>query len=358
MICGQPLEAFFRRQTDSVYGEGDLFEKGRLLHTALLRAIVDTCPADIQRRRASMCLDGTPVVYSLKLKQAPEPSAFRMLVEPGGLSITVPEQIDLSLRTVDGLLHALGWESTVADLNAVIARVFPKEINALSHWWGGIWLGMDLSPNGIELRLYLNLRHGEALARWQRVADVLAWFSDESLAAPLKSLIEQVSVHAIPVGLGVVVSNRIRACRIYAGMYEPKLEAILAASPELRADGAGEVSLFCNSFLKAFGPFTRQSVTLGYDFIFDTDGLLHTNIARTKIDVSCQLLAGGARHLLAPLVKDLLRAWQMDAEPLSIFLKEMRACFHGVSIEYISLGFNRALDHVTVYAKPDGYQSP
>lgn len=357
MINRQPSIAFFQRRAGSNYGEGDSFEAGCLLHTALLNATCNTRADDIQRRRASMCLDGTPVVYSVKLKRKAEPLAFRMLVEPGGLDITVPEQIDLSLRTVDTLLHTLGWESAVEDLNAVIARVFPTDVSRLSHWWGGIWLGMDLSPQRVEMRLYLNLRHGEALARWQRVADVLAWFGNELLGALLKSLIERVSPHAIPVGLGVVVSGRIRALRIYAGMHDPKLETILAACPDLIPSGEQDISMLCSSFMRAFGPFARQSVTLGYDFILDDDGLLIPTITRTKIDVSCQFLAGSDGPV-SPLLEDLLRVWQMDPEPFSIFLNDMRDFFKGATVEYLSFGFDRELDHVTVYAKPDGHRQP
>jgi hypothetical protein len=351
-------------------GENSLLKGGgeecRLLHDALLRATFDHSPVDAQRRRASLCLDGTPIVYSLKLRPEtdkmcqkadglPFELPFRMLVEPGGLGITVAEQIDNSLRTVDILLHELGWQSAVDDLNEVIRRVFPRRASELSHWWGGIWLGMDFASDWSELRLYCNLRYGSELARWQRLADVLSWFGDPSLAGPLKSLIERVSPFAVPVGLGLVVSERICGFRLYAGVHEPSFPTIMQAWPNQPEDAYCNFGLFCKAFTNACGPFARQSVTFGFDFLLGHDGLLHPQISRTKVDVSCQVVSGKSVHLLLPLLHDLFDIWHLDYKKLDTFLEDLRICFGGSSLEHVSLGFGEKLDHVTIYAKPQGY---
>ena len=343
-------------------GENTLLKEACLLHDALLRAAIDFPPADAQRRRASLCLDGTPIVYSLKLRpeadqsrQKADDQTFRMLVEPGGLGITVAEQIDSSLRTVDALLHELGWQSPVDDLNEVIRCIFPRRASELSHWCGGIWLGMDFAPRWIELRLYCNLRYGSELARWQRLADVLSCFGDPSLAGPLKSLIERVSPYAVPVGLCLVVSQQLRGFRLYAGIHEPSLPIIMQAWPDQPQTAADTLCFFCKAFTRACGPFARQSVTFGFDFLLGQNGLIHPRISRTKIDFSCQVISGETMHLLLPLLRDLLDTWHMSFAKLDMFLNDLMVCFGGSSLEHVSLGFGEKLDHVTVYAKPHGY---
>ena len=339
-----------------MYGEGGLPENGRLLHTALLGVSTNDVHKQAKRRRASMCLDGTPVVYSLKSERNTTVLPFRMLVEPGGLGITVPEQINTSFNTVTRLLHNFGWTSALDSLNAVVSRVFPWGDNTTEKLWGGIWLGCDLSGDESQLRLYLNLRYGESLSRWQRVADVLSWFGDSTLAGPLKTLIDQVSPHAIPVGLGIAVSEQIRALRLYVGMYDPGYESILKAGMNKFYVAKRDVEFLCSSFTDTFGPFIRQSVTLGYDFILDNGRLTKPKIKRTKIDISCQLIKQDRLHLLVPVIIDLTRAWKLDDKQLHIFLEDMTECFGGFDIEFMSCGFVEGLEHVTVYAKPHGFK--
>ncbi|MEW5804885.1 MAG: hypothetical protein AB1847_22595 [bacterium] len=378
MIDKEKCEAFLLRRSDqwlkeknglegAIDGKGDgPLKGGYLLHDALLRATFDVPPDDTQRRRASLCLDGTPIVYSHKLKPQADQLRlkadelpFRMLVEPGGLGITVAEQIDRSLRTVDALLYELGWESTVEDLNAVVRRVFPRRASELSHWLGGIWLGLDFTPQGRELRIYLNMRYGCELARWQRLADVLSWFSDPSLTPPLagslKSLIEHVSPYAIPVGLGLVVSQRLRNFRLYTGIQEPSLSTIMQAWPNQPKDATRTFGHFCNAFTRACGPFARQSVTFGFDFALNQEGFLHPGISRTKLDVSCQVISHGTASVLLPVLRDLFDTWHMDSGSLDTFIEDLWICFGGSSLEHVSLGFGDQLEHATIYTKPHGF---
>lgn len=350
------IERFFERRVTEMYGKDGLPENCRLFHTALLGASINNLQGKIKLRRASMCLDGTPVVYSLKSVGNASVPPFRMLVEPGGLGITVPEQINISLRVLDELLHKMGWVFVLSDLNAVISRVFPWDAGTAEELWGGIWLGCDLSGDEIQLRLYLNLRYGEALSRWQRLADVLSWFGDSTLVRPLRILIEQVSPHAIPVGLGIAVSEQIRAIRVYVGMHDPKYKSILEAGMDKLYRSKRDVGLICSSFTDSFGSFIKQSVTLGYDFILEKGRLAQPKIRRTKIDVSCQLIKKDKRHLLIPMIIYLIKNWDLNDKKLNIFLEDMTECFGGFDIEFMSFGFVEELEHVTVYAKPHGFK--
>jgi hypothetical protein len=354
------LEQFFHSRVMSADVNPRARAQGVVLHDALIRAISNVASEDIQRRRASICLDETPVVYSLKLGRevySDRLPGFRMLVEPGGLGITVPQQINTALGIVDELLQRLGWQAAAEDINAVVTRVFPRDSASVSHWWGGIWLGMALTHDRAELRIYLNLRHGEALQRWQRIADVLAWFGDESLTLPLESLIARVCAHAIPVGLGVIVSEALRGFRIYTGMYEPTVEAIHyargTASQNELIDLKSDIAIFCNAFTTAFGPLARQSVTMGYDFVLQ-DGLLVPEVTRTKADICCHFVPRDRAHLLESLLEDRLRAGDGNPVPLKSFLRDLQSSFGGATTEFIGMGLGERAEAINIYVKPLG----
>ncbi|MCX6829782.1 MAG: hypothetical protein NT002_10960 [candidate division Zixibacteria bacterium] len=356
-MADERFRKFFDRRTSELYGEDGLPENCHLLHRALINSLMNDFQGKAKLRRASMCLDGTPVVYSLKSTRNADVVPFRMLVEPGGLGITVLEQINISLRVVDELLHKLGWEFVLHDLNAVISRVFPWDADTTRKLWGGIWLGCDLSKDDVQLRLYLNLRYDEALCRWQRLADVLTWFSEGALAAQLKMSFEQISLYAIPVGLGLVISEQIHAIRLYVGVQHPNHESMLKAGINKLHGSERDVGFVCRSFTDAFGPFIQQSVTLGYDFILDKGRLMQPEIKRTKIDISCQLIKRDKLYLLIPLIIDLVRYWNLDDQKLNGFLEDITECFGGFEIEFISLGFVEGLEHITTYVKPHGFKN-
>lgn len=317
---------------------------------SLLKPTFHLPPVTTPLRAASICTDGTPVVFSLKLTHQEEAPAFRVLVEPGGTGITLPQQVNCSLQAADEILQIMGWQAAADQVNRIIQHVFPADSSALENWWGGIWLGMSVAPAHTELRMYLNLRHGNIVQRWQRVADVLTEFGDESLQPVLEKLIHQTSAHAIPVGLGIVINKTVRGIRLYCGMHEPDESSILQCISGDASVVKEEIAWFCNSIIEQFGEFTRQSVTLGYDFHLDKAGNLQPLISRTKIDVACQRFAKaeGFSHFLQQMVQE----FKFDNSQLPAFLADLGQCFSGSDVEYISLGIDGGIDHLTVYAKP------
>lgn len=321
---------------------------------SLLKPTFNIRPVSTPLRAASICIDGTPLVFSVKLTREQEAPAFRVLVEPGGTGITVPEQISCSLRAADELLQIMGWQQAAEQVNRIIHHVFPANSAELENWWGGIWLGTSISDTHTELRMYLNLRHGNALQRWQRVADVLTEFSDDSIAPVLEKLITQTSPHAIPVGLGIVISGSVRGIRLYAGMQEPSEGSIMESISGDASLVKNEIHWFCNAILEKFGPFARQSITLGYDFHLDKKGVLQPLISRTKIDVACQRFAKAGNFI--PFLHQLVQQFQFDNSQLPSFLADLRHSFNGCDVEYISLGVDGGIDHLTVYAKPHSLQ--
>lgn len=324
--------------------------KSEQLWQSLLKPTYHIPHATTPLRAASICTDGTPVVFSVKLTREQLAPAFRVLVEPGGTGITVPQQVNCSLRAADELLQIMGWQQAAEQVNRIIHHVFPAESSELENWWGGIWLGTSISESHTELRMYLNLRHGNAFRRWQRVADVLSEFSDESIAPVLEKLITQTSPHAVPVGLGIVISKTVRGIRLYTGMQEPDEKSILDCISGDASLVREDVEWFCKAIHEQFGPFARQSITLGYDFHLDKSGILQPLISRTKIDVACQRFAKAEGFI--NFLHQLVQQFQFDNSQLPSFLTDLNEHFNGCDVEYISLGIDGGIDHLTVYAKP------
>ncbi|HEX7181042.1 MAG TPA: hypothetical protein VF756_04310 [Thermoanaerobaculia bacterium] len=348
------LEAFFRRRT-SAAPEAAWLRPGCLLHQALARSITEIPAAPVARRRPSMCHDGTPVVYSLKLHRGSvgaAPPGFRMLVEPGGVGIPVSRQIAFSLRVVQELIDQLAWQAAAGDLNEITELIFPAEAEIVDAWWGGVWLGASVGPPAPELRLYLNLRHGDAPARWQRLADVLGHFGGPSLTRVFGDWIAAVHPHGIPVGLGIVIAGgRLAALRAYAGLHQPSLDSLSAVLGPRRDAAGPALDDLCRGFA-ALGGFRPQSVTVGFDFIRDRSGVLRPEIARTKVDASCQLVEPSGRAALAPWIRELLSGWGLDPRPLDLFEEDLRTCWGACETEFLSVGFRDGVDHATVYSRP------
>lgn len=347
------VEDFFYLRTQK--GKSPIFlSEGISIWKILLDVTFEIASPKRIQRRPSISLDGCPIIFSTKVTSATEEPDFRVLVEPGGVGITVSEQINLSLKAVDTLLHTLKWNSATEQLNSIVSNILPKDVEAANRLWGGIWLGLSLSKTDVELRMYLNMRHGDEVSRWQRFANVITNFSDETIAEDLLEFITKVSVHSIPVGMGLVISQHMRGLRLYAGMHKPSVETIRASvfggvDEELNA--FDEVSTIFND---AYGCFLNQSVTLGYDFKFNDFGALQTTISRTKIDIDCSNFQ--KVDSFTPLINTLLTEWNLNPEKLNVFLTDMRSCFGGYKIDYVSFGIDKGQKHATFYCRPDGYQ--
>jgi hypothetical protein len=335
------------------------------IHQMLIESTLGPTSGSIPLRRASLCRDNTPIVYSQYLSPQEigssngEQKSIRILVEPGGIGITIAEQINKTLFTTDQIIHYMGWQNVIDDLNGIVVRVFPLDASALSHWWGGMWLGLAAYPNDIQFRLYMNLRYGSEKARWQRFADVLGFLGDETLEEPLKQLISNVAPTAIPVGLGVVLANsRIATLRLYVGVHQPNQKTLHSLLLGLDGPDGSIVARLCEGFKVMNGEFNSQSVTAGYDFHLDHSGIIEPCIARSKLDISCQCLPQEHEPALLALISRLSKEWQLDENQLKNFLSDLSKSFGAYRIEYISFSFADEMPKITVYAKPDGYIFP
>jgi hypothetical protein len=313
------------------------------------------CPVDLARRRASLTLDGTPVVYSAEVGRAVGNRRLRLLVEPGNLDLDVAGHLACALATLRRLHELLGWPAPDEAIGGIWERIVPPDPDSVSAWWGGAWLGAALGGAlPPELRLYLNLRHGDAAARWQRVADVLCGYADEELIEPFQRLLARVGPRAIPVGLGCVIRRgSLAGIRLYAGVHAPAPEAVAACcSLALSHAAARAAEAFCDSFATAFGSPRPQAVTISHDFALDTAGELRPEPTRFKVDVSCQPIRD--RAALIAWVDAVRARSALGAAPLGTFVDALERAFGGWDVEYLSASFTSDVDKLTVYARPHG----
>ena len=328
------------------------------IHEALLTSTFNVKKVDVNRRRASISVDGIPVVYSFKLPLSAECPTFRILCEPGGLGITVQEQIEYSRRALLALTERLGWCSAQRGLDEILAHIIPNDPAAVSDWWGGLWIGAAIQADVAELRVYANLRHGELISRWQRVANLLAPFADERLIPVVREWIDTASRVAIPVGAGVVLARSgVPVVRIYLGVESPGMDAIRIARGQRFHGSDAPLAEFCEAFVTTYGPFRRQSMTLGYDFAREAGGLFQPEIARFKVDVSfVNIRADFNPSPDTFILEQIERVFPEAAESYNAFRDDLAVCFGGSVIEYLSLNTSgNRLSEMTVYVRPHRY---
>ncbi len=315
-------------------------------------------------RRPSLCHDGTPIVYSHELVRGFRALRFRMLVEPGDLTLDVPLQIDCSLHVLSSLGAALGWRiEPIA--RSILTEALPSGIEATRALWGGIWLGMSATPatlpvaaapsdGSIELRLYANLRHGDPASRWARARAIARVAGVRGGCEILEPLRARIADRAVPVGIGVAfVDGRLPVIRLYVGVEEPSAATLAALTPESHRRSA-EPCIGCVATVESMsgmegGGFARQGVTIGYDLRTASN---ESAVARVKFDLSLQTIACD-RH------GDVLRAFgrwadehRLDGASASGFMQRLRSAFADAACEFISLGAQAGALGATLYARP------
>ena len=313
----------------------------------------------MQRRRPVIAGDGTPILLSFQEDGRGQTPPFRLLTEPGLSSLSVSEQIDFSLRTLDRLLSDLCWSGCAGVANDVVRALFPSRADAVDSWWGGMGIGLSLDTIGLELRIYCNVREGDVPRRWSRIVAVLAQFGATAASdAPLRAFIERTSPHAVPAGLALCMrEGRPFGIRIYLSVSQPDADAICSLGA-LDIGAKLAVAGICNAY-PTVRPFTYGCVTVAYDFPFAIEQLYIDPIpVRFKADFDCtphpqqpcgdretMALWLAARHSELGLPSDRMRAFLADIQ---------RAC-GGYATDYVSFGWRRGAPEITTYVLPSGY---
>lgn len=299
-------------------------------------------------RRPSISDNGDPVVLSWKAGKKND-DFIRVLVEPGSLKMTVAQQISYSLTRLDNLLRLLQWSAAASQINSIISKVFPAEPNETLGWRGGIWLGAEISNDTgeAELRMYLNLRHGNHKERWLRLLDIISAYSSETIIPFLNNWSPKASLFSVPVGLGIVIAGgKIKAIRAYLSVKHPSVETIEGIISYDNGVNDG-IKVVYNGFVSNFGKMSDNSVTIGCDFVQGAK-----KPPRMKADICCHIIAPEYRVQLVPWINKLLKEFSFEAKFFGSFIQNVHLFWNEIEIQFLSLGFTPELKHATVYVKP------
>jgi len=308
------------------------------VHSLLLDAAAEE-PTGTPKRRPFVALDGTPLVYSATTSG----DAFRLLVEPGALDRDVPSQVDFALSTLDALVGILGWRDAVGDIDRVVRATLPPTAAEARALRGGVGLGLAADSEGIELRVYLDLRGGDRAARWRRAAGAFSRFGDGEAKASFASLHTRAAPRAVPVGLAsVLAEGELRGLRLYVGVDRSTVDDLVALTSL-----PGSV---IEPFAATLAPFRPQQVIAAFDFTLD-DGLLRPAATRTKLD-ACRLRSDAqtARAEIATLAG----AYGVDGSPLQRLVGEIDELFGASTIQYLGIGRRGSATELSVYVEPAG----
>lgn len=342
------LESYLGRRLNS-FGIG-LSDKtqGTTLLRSLTASILPPVDQSLWVRRPSISDNGEPVVVSFKATRKAE-QAVRILVECGSLRMTVAQQVAYSLTLLDDILGELGWRDVTDVLNSITTEIFPLNPSDTSLWRGGIWLGAEytFSPSKVELRIYFNLRHGNAAERWSRLTTIISSFASQSINPFLDEWRKRCSLLAVPVGLGVVVSNnKVSGIRAYLGVDIPNIETVSTLAGPISNDTRGVIAHMFNSYNVQFGQISRQGVTMGYDFLPQC-----SDVSRVKVDLCCNLIDAGYSLQMFNWIKTLLSEMSFQEEGLTEFLYDINTFWRTSTVQFLSLGFAPELQHATIYVQ-------
>lgn len=324
-------------------------DPGLIILRELTESVLPSGKNQTKNRRPSISDDGTPFVFSWKAHHVLEKS-LRVLVEPGTLKMTIAEQIAYSLTKLDRLLGLLDWRTAANEINILTGQVFPENSSETVGWRGGIWLGVDIKPkvSEVELRIYLNLRHGEPEERWQRLHRLLYRFSSPKIDPFLLDWENRLSPLAVPVGLGIVVANgNVKGVRTYLSIANPTIETIRNSIMYIQEKNWEPLYKVYNDYISRFGRISQHGITVGYDFVPEA-----RKPGRIKVDICCHLISHEQKHLLEPWIEQLLTQWLFKPSLFQYFRQNIHRFWNESTIQFLSLGFCHKLEHMTIYVLP------
>jgi hypothetical protein len=321
------------------------------LHNRLLHAAYDVVSSEA-RRRLAITTAGVPIVYSHKSSRRMERSPFRILVEPGGIGITVAEQVRLSRDLLNDVFDRLGWQGAGRRVDAVLASLLPTDPTAYENWHGGLGFGIEADENALELRLYCNVRHGELTSRWQRFADAIGEFADQRAESAFREILEIAAPRAVPAGVALAVANgEMCGIRLYVGLLEATAASAVAAAPASFASSAPSIRRLVDSYRSWFGALGTQDITLAYDFAV-REGVLLPAVGRYKVDVWCEPANEFGPEQILDWAEDFIDWLQLSPSELRAFFSEIEGAFPGATFQYLSLGCRSGEEEFTTYCIP------
>jgi len=305
---------------------------------------------DQNLRDYSISFFGIPVLYSIKYAHGRSQKTYRTIFEPGSRNLTVSQQIDQCLLLVGEAADQLGWTGHAADsVNNAVRVLFPSDAALIENWEGGMWLGMDASDDPPMIKMYASLRNYKSTEAWQKLVDVFGEFSGWEMEPVLRKIME----HAAKVGnlVGLCYGfdrSGLRGIRFYSDMTHPTLEQINLLGRTFFPDKYGDSYAFCNNFVKRFGEFGKEAVTMGFDFAADSQGVLIPKLLRIKFELSCCLFSEEDQRDLPDWIEAQGSEFGFPCTGIVKQIEEAKECLGDIFFHYVSVGLQEK-QHLTLY---------
>lgn len=310
-------------------------------------------------RKHSISIYGAPVVFSLKYDRKREEgqNGLRLLAEPGGTKVTIPQQINCCLEMLNQAAGDLSW-NIAEDVNRIVSIIYPENGAETMNWLGGMWMGLDTCEKEPMLKLYMNLRHQTLRSRWQKIADVVVRYSEAAMEQTIRCIISGTQRYGNPIGIGVGIGkNGIMGLRIYLSFQRPEQDVWNQIYERFAPKSQAAVMRMIQSWQECFCNLPQSVMT--FDFLIGKDRILLPEPVRLKTELSGCNLAGQEQVLFERFVGEQLlrlgfseRKWKED-------LCGMKERFGSIFYQYASYGTSasytggRIKEHFTVYCEPD-----
>lgn len=334
----------------------DMSENARKLHELLISSTFDVSAAvNNNSRDWSICLGDIPITYSLKYDNKSVTPSIRLVVEPGGKYIDIPQQITWSMATLNGICKLFDWPITWDIISHISSLLHPKDLKESINWHGGMWIGMDCTPNKMLVKTYFNLKHREIPERWQLLATVLSYYGEPNMESSIMKIIDKVSEIGVPVGLGCSFGSQgLIGIRCYFSVLQPEAKIIGNLSDLFfKRNGSDAVIDFCLRYNEKFGPFTNNSVAVAFDYAFlKNKNALSIHPVRFKTEISVCNLPIELQGELSRWFQNELVLNKFRREKFVEDLTVLKNNFKTVKAQYLTIGINDDVEHMTYYLEP------
>ena len=335
-------------------------------------------------RKSSISVHGAPIVFSLKYDRQKEKDGrawqdncrqqnvqresnmpqhgrhkgIRLLAEPGGYFITIPQQIDFCLQLLNEVVADLRWD-LASDVNQLVSIIYPRDGFSTMNWRGGMWLGLETSEKQPMLKLYMNLRHQTQLDRWQKIADVIVKYSKPEMENIIRFIISSTQIDASPIGIGAAVGkNGIMGLRIYLSFQTPKQAVWDTIYKRFAPKSLADVTQMISFYQEIFSHLPQSVLT--FDFVIGKDRLLLPEPVRLKTELSSCHLEGVQQEMFEQFIKEQISRFGFPRAEFEEDLSRMKGLFGNIFYQYASYGSStsfvrdRTKEQFTVYYEPAG----